>query len=167
MIIYREIIAGARQPNVLQMTAVVTENVTGGVTHFVTGGVTLLVTYDVTFSDTMKPGSTNCNSISCERDHLESVTLGVTDGVTLDVTLLVTGDVTLCVTTKKEKNKRKKKFPLHPLKKKKNKKKKKTHSHPRACARKFRQKVTSHGSNSDASASSMPSSHSPRATVRR
>ena len=93
MIIYQEIIAGARQPNVLQMTAVVTENVTSGVTLLVTygvtllvtGGVTLLVTYGVTFSDTMKPGSTNCNSNSCERDHLEGVTSGVTDGVTLDV----------------------------------------------------------------------------------
>ena len=74
MIIYREIIAGARQPNVLQMTAVVTENVTSGVTLLVTGGVTLLVTYGVTFSDTMKPGSTNCNSNSCERDHLDGVT---------------------------------------------------------------------------------------------
>ena len=78
MIIYQEIIAGARQPNVLQMTAVVTENVTSG--------VTLLVTYDVTFSDTMKPYSTNCNSDSCERDHLEGVTSGVKDGVTGDVT---------------------------------------------------------------------------------
>ncbi|MBR6980541.1 MAG: hypothetical protein IKH88_12015 [Prevotella sp.] len=109
MIIYQEIIAGARQPNVLQMTAVVTENVTSGVTLLVTYGVTLLVTggvtllvtygvtllvtygvtllvtYGVTFSDTMKPGSTNCNSNSCERDHLEGVTSGVTDGVTLDV----------------------------------------------------------------------------------
>ena len=91
MIIYREIIAGARQPNVLQMTAVVTENVTSGVTLLVTGGVTLLVTYGVTLSDTMKPGSTNCNSISCERDHLDGVTLGVTDGVTGVVTCVIKG----------------------------------------------------------------------------
>ena len=89
------------------------------VTLLVTYGVTLLVTYGVTLSNTMKPSSTNCNSISCECDHLEGVTRGVTDGVTFlvtgDVTLRVTPFVTLRVTTKKEKNKRKKKFPLHPL----------------------------------------------------
>jgi len=130
MIIYREIMAGARQPNVLYVTAVVTENVTSGVTHFVTGSVTFLVTYGVTFFDARKLGSTDCNSISCERDHLGGVTLGVT----LGVTFLVTGDVTLRVTTKKEKNKRKKKFPLHPLKKKKNKKRKKQ-PHIHACMR--------------------------------
>ncbi len=146
MIIYREIMAGARQPNVLYVTAVVTENVTSGVTHFVTGNVTLdvtggvthLVTGGVTFIDTKEPGSTDCNSISCEYCHLGGVTLGVTLGVTflvtLGVTFLVTGDVTLRVTTKKEKNKRKKKFPLHPLKKKKNKKRKKL-PHKRACMR--------------------------------
>ena len=147
--------AGARQPNVLYVTAVVTENVTSGVTHFVTGGVT--------FSNTMKPSSTNCNSISCEYYHLG----GVTDGVTLGVTFLVTGDVTLRVTTKKEKNKRKKKFPLHPLKKKKNKKKKKTHPPPRACARKLRRKPMRSGLNCGASASSMRSCPSPPATDRR
>ncbi|MBR6180166.1 MAG: hypothetical protein IKQ77_03035 [Prevotella sp.] len=142
MIIYREIMAGARQRNVLYVTAVVTENVTCGVTHFVTGSVTLdvtggvthLVTGGVTFIDTKEPGSTDCNSISCEYCHLGGVTLGVTFLVTLGVTFLVTGYVTLRVTTKKEKNKRKKKFPLHPLKKKKKQKKKKQ-PHIRACMR--------------------------------
>ena len=93
--------AGARQRNVLYVTAVVTENVTCGVTHFVTGSVTLdvtggvthLVTGGVTFIDTKEPGSTDCNSISCEYCHLGGVTLGVTFLVTLGVTFLVTGYV--------------------------------------------------------------------------
>ena len=48
----------------------------------------------------------------------------------------LTSFVTANVTSKKEKNKRKKKFPLHPLKKKKNKKRKKQ-PHKRVHARKI------------------------------
>ncbi|MBR6181611.1 MAG: hypothetical protein IKQ77_10405 [Prevotella sp.] len=112
------------------VTGVVTGDVTEDVTEDVTDGVTGVVTGVVTFYDTSKPVSTSCDSVRCECGSFEGVTLNVT----LDVTFVVTSFVTANVTSKKEKNKRKKIFPLHPLKKKKNKKRKKL-PHKRACMR--------------------------------
>ena len=165
MIIYQEIIAGARQPNVLQMTAVVTENVTYGVTLLVTYGVTHFVTGGVTFSNTMKPSSTNCNSISCERDHLEGVTLGVTDGVTGGVTFLVTGDVTLRETTKKAKQQKKEEIPPAPPKEEKKQKKKKTTTHTRVHARKIRQENSKSDDSHPCHTRSQPRMYSPSHTT--
>ena len=93
--------------------------VTACVTRFVTGCVTGCVTPPTHFNDVVTP----IESEGCKK--LEN------PPVTLSVTAFVTG----YVTNKKEKNKRKKNSPLHPLKKKKTKKRK-NNTHKRACMRK-------------------------------
>ena len=144
-----EIKGSSRQPNVLRITALATGEATTAVTEDVTTVVTEERTTFVTENATVHTTPDN----SAMRMKPEGYENEDSPYATTDVTTDATTDATTDVTEKREKNKRKKKIPLHPLKKKKNKKKIKTHTQTRAHARKSRKRKSNGAGNSSSTLS--------------